>query len=707
MTPPSGYAAVTGSPVKLGDADLLCDWHAYSTGDPTTVAFGFTGVTDGLWESVGYENASSTFDGTPTTNTSATGAVQCPSITVAGNSDRLVLFGDAYISGTVLSFSYTSALTQQAITNEGPDRNWITEADAALSPSGSTGAAIMTASGGTPGYMACLMLALESSGLTPTPTPTLIQTGTLTPIPTESPTPMAYVPTQTPIPTSTPTFYVPTPTPTPTPMATATPLSCGAPVLRATNSGTIPYLSGGFNCVLPAGTANGDMVFCGSPDPDAGTVTPPSGYAAVTGSPVKLGDADLYVYWHAYLQVVPRLAFGFTGVTDGLWESVGYENASSTFDGTPTTNTSATGAVQCPSITVAGNSDRLVLFGDAYISGTVLSFSYTSALTQQAITNEGPDWNWITEADAALSSSGSTGAAIMTASGGTPGYMACLMLALESSGPTPTPTPTLIQTGTLTPIPTESPTPTAYVPTQTPIPTSTPTFYVPTPTPTPTPMATATPLSYGAPVLRATNSGTIPYLSGGFNCVLPAGTANGDMVFCAFQDPDAGTVTPPSGYAAVTGSPVKLGDADLYVYWHAYSTGDPTTVAFGFTGVTDGLWESVGYENVASTFDGTPTTNTSATGAVQCPSITVAGNSDRLVLFGDAYISGTVLSFSYTSALTQQAITNEGPDWNWITEADAALSSSGSTGAAIMTASGGTPGYMACLMLALESSGPT
>ena len=254
----------------------------------------------------------------------------------------------------------------------------------------------------------------------------------------------------------------------------------------------------------------------------------------------------------------------------------------------------------------------------------------------------------------------------------------------------------------LTPIPTESPTPTAYVPTQTPIPTSTPTFYVPTPTPTPTPMATATPLSYGAPVLRATNSGTIPYLSGGFNCVLPAGTANGDMVFCAFQDPDAGTVTPPSGYAAVTGSPVKLGDADLYVYWHAYSTGDPTTVAFGFTGVTDGLWESVGYENASSTFDGTPTTNTSATGAVQCPSITVAGNSDRLVLFGDAYISGTVLSFSYTSALTQQAITNEGPDWNWITEADAALSSSGSTGAAIMTASGGTPGYMACLMLALN-----
>ena len=106
----------------------------------------------------------------------------------------------------------------------------------------------------------------------------------------------------------------------------------------------------------------------------------------------------------------------------------------------------------------------------------------------------------------------------------------------------------------------------------------------PTPTPTMTPTATPTPipLTY---VRRGTKGGTLAAGATGFTCTLPTGTANGDLVFCAFNmgaNSSTGTTTPPSGYTAVTGLPVITADETTAfgVYYHLWQTGDTTTPAF-------------------------------------------------------------------------------------------------------------------------------
>jgi hypothetical protein len=188
---PSGYNVICsqqGGAINSAVPALLGCWHHWQTGDSINPTYSWTGGVSGTsWVVATYSGANTTtsLDGTATcnfqANASTSSGVAMGTITTTNSADELVLLGAAYVGSTLLSFSYTSPLTQET-TNDVNNFNYAALADASLSSAGSTGAKSFLAN--STANLAGVLLALQPATATPTatvtPTPTATPTATAT-----------------------------------------------------------------------------------------------------------------------------------------------------------------------------------------------------------------------------------------------------------------------------------------------------------------------------------------------------------------------------------------------------------------------------------------------------------------------------------------------------------------------------------------------
>jgi hypothetical protein len=347
------------------------------------------------------------------------------------------------------------------------------------------------------------------SSSTPTATPTVTAATTATPtqpaVATATPTTAA---------TATPTATVTaTATATGTPTSTATPFPSNGVIRHGTSEGgAVGFSPTTIN--LYATTANDDLVmvcFCAGNDPLI--FTPPGGYTQL-GSNQEIGiSTNCGLFYHIW-QTGDTLAPSFVdtaGDNEHFYIATSYsgENTSSPFDpnATPSQNGNSSDSITLSAVSPAGASDMLTFCGfEETFGGGSYTPTYTSPLTQFDSEQIGGSWLEMFEADASLTSSGSTGGMEMTTAGAddTGGFMIAIQPVTATTPTTPIATVPAV-TPTLTAAATPTPPPTAAA-------TSTPSA---TPAPTPTPIPTGGKLSLSTHSLSfgAVKTGKHPKLS--------------------------------------------------------------------------------------------------------------------------------------------------------------------------------------------------
>ena len=316
----------------------------------------------------------------------------------------------------------------------------------------------------------------------------------------------------------------------------------------------------------------------------------------------------------------------------------------------------------------------------------------------------------IAASDLLLSSGGTTGNEITTATNAAPNIGAQIAL-LPQSAATPTPVATL--SGAVTPTPSSTPIPTA-------ISTFTP---VATPIATPSPTASA---STGLVSLRGVGTGSTATLSTQLTVNVPAGVQPNDLMIAqiAVRGGTGIAITPPSGWSLVRRDNSSTTTAQA-VYSHLVpaAPSEPATYTWNFSGSNDAAGGIAAYfgASAAAPVDASNGQGNASSASITAPSIAVPGgdNQDRLLgLFAIANSSAVTVppgstahwSFHATGggigvAASDLQLGSSGPTGNLIATAGTAANNAGALVALLPAQTAPTPTASAVSSAAATASG--
>ena len=81
---------------------------------------------------------------------------------------------------------------------------------------------------------------------------------------------------------------------------------------------------------------------------------------------------------------------------------------------------------------------------------------------------------------------------------------------------------------------------------------------------------------------------------------IPSGLSNGDTEIAHVAGPSGGTITPPSGWSAISGASADDGTNLAKAFYHIYAAGDPSSITFTFSGSCSGSASIIAFRDASA-----------------------------------------------------------------------------------------------------------